>query len=106
MMTAGVAMSRKGELKFARFQLPTIIMKMSRTRAARATRDSVAKKVAGRCHTSSHVARKDFLPYLGVIFRRDKKTAQQIAAELDFSEAEVDYLAESVTYSCWVFHGS
>lgn len=94
MMTAGVAMSRKGELKFARFQLPTVIMKMSRTRATRATRDSVAKKVAGRCHTSSHVARKDFLPYLGVIFRRDKKAAQQIAAELNFSVAEVDYLAK------------
>jgi hypothetical protein len=31
---------------------------------------------------------------LGVIFRRDKKTAQQIAAGLNFSEAEVDYLAK------------
>ena len=95
MMTAGVAMSRQGELKYVRFQLPSIIMKMSRTRAARATRDSVAKKVAGRCHTSSHVARKDFLPYFGVIFRRDKKIAQRIATELDFSEAEVDYLAKA-----------
>jgi len=95
MMTAGVAMSKHGELKYVRFQLPSMIMKMSRTKVARATRDSVARKVAGRCHTSSHVARKDLLPYFGVIFRRDKKTAQRIAAELDLSEAEVDYLVKT-----------
>jgi replication factor C large subunit len=95
MMTAGVAMSKRGELKYVRFQMPSAITKMSRTRAARATRDSVARKIAGHCHTSSRVARKDFLPYLGVIFRRDKSTAKRIAAELDFSEGEVDYLVKT-----------
>jgi len=95
MMTAGVAMSKRGELKYVRFQLPSIIMKMSRTKVARATRDSVARKVAGRCHTSSRVARKDFLPYLGVIFRREKNTAKRMSAEFDFSEGEVDYLTKS-----------
>jgi replication factor C large subunit len=94
MMTAGVAMSKSGELKYVRFQMPSVITKMSRTRAARAIRDSAARKIAGHCHTSGRVARRDFLPYLGVIFKRDKKTARRIAAELDFSEGEVDYLVK------------
>jgi len=95
MMTAGVAMARQGELKYVRFQLPSVIMRMSRTKVARATRDGIARKVAKRCHTSSRVARKDFLPYLGVIFRRDKKTAERIAAELELGEAEVGYLVKT-----------
>jgi len=95
LMTAGVAMARRGQLKYAKFQLPSVITKMSRTKIARATRDSVAKKVAKRCHTSSRDARKNFLPYFGVIFKHDRKTAQRISAELELTEAEFDYLAKT-----------
>jgi len=94
LMTAGVALSRQGELKHIRFQAPSSGVLMGRTRAVRAVRDSMAKKIASRCHTSSREARKHFLPYMGVIFRCDKKAANRIAEELDLEDAEIDYLTK------------
>jgi replication factor C large subunit len=93
LMTAGVALSRQGELKHVRFQAPSSGVLMGRTRTARAVRDSVAKKIAKRCHTSSREARKHFLPYMNVIFRCDKNVANRIAEELELEDAEINYLA-------------
>ncbi len=92
LMSAGVALSREGDLKFVRFQPPSSRKYFGMTRAARAVRDGVAKKVATRCHTSSRVARKHFLPYLHLIFKHDKKVASRIMTELELSDTEVDYL--------------
>jgi replication factor C large subunit len=93
LMTAGVAISRQGELKHVRFQAPSSGVLMGRTRASRAVRDSVAKKIAKRCHTSSREARKHFLPYINVIFKCDKKVANRMAEELELEEPEINYLA-------------
>ena len=92
LMSAGVALSREGPLKFVRFQPPSSGVYFGRTRATRGLRDGVAKKVAARCHTSSRVARKHFLPYLGLIFNNDKEAAARIAAELELSDEEEKYL--------------
>ena len=95
LMTAGVTLSRQGELKHVRFQAPSSGTLMGRARATRAVRDSVAKKIASRCHTSSREARKHFLPYMNVIFRCDKKVANRIAEELELEEPEINYLART-----------
>jgi len=95
LMTAGVTLSRQGELKHVRFQAPSSGTLMGRARATRAVRDSVAKKIAKCCHTSSREARKHFLPYMNVIFRCDKKVANRIAEELELEEPEINYLART-----------
>lgn len=92
LMTAGVALSRKGRLRYVRFQAPSSGMLYRRTAAARAVRDGLAKKIASRCHVSSRDARGHFIPYLSVIFKRDKKAASKIASELELSQAEIGYL--------------
>jgi len=94
LMTTGVALSRQGQLKHVRFQAPSSGMLMGRTRATRAVRDGLAKKVARYCHTSSREARKHFLPYFSVIFKHDKKAAGRITDKLELEDAEVNYLAK------------
>ncbi|MDI6819892.1 MAG: replication factor C large subunit [Candidatus Hodarchaeaceae archaeon] len=94
LMTAGVALSREGQLKYVRFQVPSSGLLYARTRGARAVRDGIARKIASRCHTSSAVARKHFLPYMGIIFKRDKKSATRIAAELELGDNEIKFLTE------------
>jgi len=96
LMTAGVALSRRGKLKYVRFQAPSSGILYRRTSAARAVRDSLARKIAARCHVSSRDARGHFIPYFGIIFKRDRKTGERIAAELELGDAEVDYLAKAV----------
>ena len=92
LMSSGVALSREGELKFARLQPPSSGKYLGRTWGVRALRDGVEKKIASRCHTSSRVASKHFLPYLGLIFKHDKRAAARISAELELSDAEEKYL--------------
>jgi replication factor C large subunit len=92
LMSAGVTLSRGEHLKWSKFQPPSHIRRFAHTRVSRAVRDAVARKVAQRCHTSARIARKDVLPYLGVIFKHDKNTAAAIAGELELTDAESGFL--------------
>lgn len=92
LMTAGVALSRKGRLKYVRFQAPSSGILYRRTAAARAVRDGLARKIASCCHVSSRDARRHFVPYFSVIFKRDRKAASKIASEFELSQAEIGYL--------------
>ncbi|MCS7131922.1 MAG: replication factor C large subunit [Hadesarchaea archaeon] len=103
LMTCGVAASREGEIRHVRFQVPSSGLLYAKTKGIRAIRDTVAQKVAQRCHTSSREARKHFIPYLSVIFAHDRKTASRIAAQLELTEKEIDYLAGFMTKA---FHNS
>jgi replication factor C large subunit len=94
LMTAGVAIAREGQLQYVKFQLPSSITRFARTRAARATRDNIARKIALRCHVSSRDARKHYMPYFGFIFKRGK--GDGLAEELELSDAEQEYLVRLV----------
>jgi replication factor C large subunit len=92
LMTCGVAVAREGEMRHVRFQVPSSGLLYARTKGARALRDALARKIAKYCHTSSKEARKHFIPYLSVVFSHDRKTASRIAAQLELTEEEIDYL--------------
>jgi replication factor C large subunit len=92
LMSAGVALSRGERLRWSKFQPPSHIQRFARTQVSRAVRDAVARKVAQHCHTSSRVARRDILPYLGVIFKHDKNTATAISGALELTDAESGFL--------------
>lgn len=91
MMSAGVAIWKGEHLGWSKFQPPAHIRRFARTQVSRAVRDAVARKVALRCHTSSRVARRDILPYLGAIFKHGKN-AGRIAEELELTDAESGFL--------------
>ncbi len=55
-------------------------------------RKSIASKIAGKTHTSSRRALQDTLPYLTVIFKKNKKIAGQIAQEFELDKDEVEWL--------------
>ena len=95
LMSAGVALAREGKLKYVKFQPPSSGMLYRRTAVTRAVRDSLARKIAARCHTSSRVARKHFIPYFSVIFKHNRKASERIAAELELGDAEVGYLVKT-----------
>lgn len=92
LMSAGVSLNRGESLRPTKPKLPSHIRRYSRTRAARAVRDSLAKKIAIYCHTSSRTARRDIMPYLRVVFKNDRKAAEAIAAALELTEPELVFL--------------
>lgn len=92
LMSAGVSMSRGEQIKPSKVSFPSHIRRYGRTRIDRAIRDAVARKIAARCHTSSNVARRDFMPYLHFLFKHDKQAAAAIAGELELTAAEAGFL--------------
>ncbi len=96
LMAAGPSILRDGETVSRRLQVPSSAIAYRQTRGERTFRESVARKVASRCHTSSRVARKHFLKYLGVILKHDRKRGRAIAEELELTEGEAEYLKSVV----------
>jgi len=94
-MTAGVAMARERTKMggWVPFRFPERIRWLSRTRSERAMRSRIGMKIRRKCHVSSGVAVKEFLPYLRIVFESNAGMACGIAEWLGLDEDMVEYLA-------------
>lgn len=92
LMSAGIALSRKGKPGKGRFGYPSSRKTYGRSKKQRNIRDSLASKISEEYHTSTNKAIKTFLPYLSTIFQKNKKTAEKISKELELEENEIKYL--------------
>lgn len=95
LMGAGPSLLREGEVSPRRLQYPSSASFYARTRWRRALRDSLARKWASRCHTSSRVAREQ-LEYLAFMVEKGR-AGEKIARELELTEQEREYLRGLVT---------
>ncbi len=91
LMTAGVSVRKGAGTDWRKFEYPSHIRRYSRTIAVRAVRDSIARKLARHCHTSSNIVRRDFLPYFALL-KIDRGLLRQLAGSLELTEGEVNYL--------------
>jgi len=94
-MTAGVAMARERTKPsgWVPFRFPERIRWLSQTKSERGMRSEIGMRIRKRCHVSSVVAVKEFLPYLRVIFESNVEMASGIAGWLGLDEEMVEYLA-------------
>lgn len=95
LMSAGVAMAKKKEYHgWKRFQYPQIFSIMGRTKKERELRNSISKKVGAKCHVSSKVAKRDFLPMLEIAMKSDLDMAARVSSQLDFSQEEIGSIVD------------
>ncbi|MCJ7424167.1 replication factor C large subunit [Candidatus Bathyarchaeota archaeon] len=96
-MTAGVAMARQNSevSGWIPFKFPSRIQMLSRSRAERATRLNIGKKIKHRCHVSAVRASKEVLPYLRIIFENNTEMAVGLAKWLDLDPEMIEYIAGS-----------
>jgi replication factor C large subunit len=66
---------------------------LSRTRAIRALRDDVCRRIGEKCHVSRRVAGSEHLPYLRIIFQSNIRAASEIASWLRLEEEEIRFLS-------------
>jgi replication factor C large subunit len=70
MMTAGVAVAKNDVYrKFTRYQYPTNIMVLGRTKGKRSAAGVVIGKLSEQLHCSSKKVRSDYLPFLKIILK-------------------------------------
>ena len=96
-MTAGVAMARQNSkaVGWIPFRFPSRIQMLSRSRAERATKLSVGRKVKRRYHISAFRAAKEDVPYLKIIFKNNVEMAAGLAKWLELDPEMIEYLAGS-----------
>ena len=93
LISAGVAVAKDEKYKsFTSYKPTTRIIKLWRANMKYQKRKSIASKIADKTHTSSKRALQDTLPYLTVIFKKNKKIAGQIAQEFELDKDEVEWL--------------
>ncbi len=73
LMSGGVAVSKNNVYHgFTKYQFPTWLSKMSRTKGIRATRKSLNEKLSSHCHTSTYVSQTTIFPYVRYLFENDR----------------------------------
>lgn len=93
-LTAGVAVAKDEKYqKFTQYKPTTRILKLWQAKQKYEKRKAIAAKVAAKTHTSTRDALQNHLPYLQVIFSKDKAMGGKIAKELDLEKEEVEWLA-------------
>jgi len=96
LMTAGVALSRVGRTgRWIPFRFPQRIKMLSSTKKSREVLSKIGAKIGEKCHVSSHVAVRDILPYLRVIFQNDRRTAEGLTKWLELDRTMVNYILKS-----------
>jgi len=93
LMTGGVAVQTEpGSGTWAKYQFPGWLRKMGVSRAARATRASLADKVATALHLGPTAAREEAVPFLGFVCARSEPFAVALAARLKLTPEEFGLL--------------
>ncbi len=97
LMTAGVFASipsaRYSESK--KYRKPRIGSYIWNTRNMRTIRDSLARKIGIRCHTSIGFAREHLFPFFELMTTKNVSYAEYIAASLDLSLEEIAFIIDS-----------
>ena len=92
LMTAGVAFSKEKEYyDFVMYTFPTLLKKLSTSRALRAMKKQLGTKIGSKIHSSSREVMVYDLPYLKILFQ-DKELAAQYAAQFELDEKELAFL--------------
>lgn len=76
-----------GSLRF-----PEYLIKLSRTKARRASLKSLLKKLARESHTSSSIAREAIVPYIRSLTIRDREFAIELSKRLELLPGEIALL--------------
>ncbi|MFB0560261.1 MAG: replication factor C large subunit [Candidatus Lokiarchaeia archaeon] len=94
LMSAGVSLSRTiSEPHYVRYQFPSWIRNLSRTRSTRSKLSSIGMRIGSKCHTSSAGGVEYYLPYLEVIFKADPKSAAKISKWFEFEDELIEKIA-------------
>ncbi len=94
LLSCGVAVSKRRDYnKFVRYQYPGIFALLARTRAKRNLMGDIAGKISRKCHVSSKVAAKEFVPMLERLFR-DVHRAARLASYFGFDTKDIEYFDE------------
>jgi len=91
-MSAGMVVAKTVENKmYIKYQPPTFWRELGQKKRFRDIRDSTAKKIGEKCHISVRNVKSELLPFFRSLIK-DEKFALYIAASLDLTADEIEFL--------------
>ncbi len=91
LMSCGVAVSKKRRYqKFVRYKYPQRFAMLARTRARRNLIADIASKISKKCHVSTKVAAKEFVPMLQNLFK-DVGRAASLSSYFGFDQKDIEF---------------
>jgi replication factor C large subunit len=91
LMSCGVAVSKKKRYeKFVKYQYPRIFAMLARSRMRRNLVASIASKISKRCHVSTRVAAREFVPMLETLFK-DIGRAASLSSYFGFDLKDIEF---------------
>ena len=92
-LTAGVATAKDAKYqKFTQYKPTTRILKLWQAKQKYEKRKAIAQKVAAKTHTSTADAIQSTVPYLKIIFSKNKTMAEKLTEEFELDSEEVNWL--------------
>ncbi|MHA1595296.1 MAG: replication factor C large subunit [Candidatus Baldrarchaeia archaeon] len=96
LMTAGVALARtRSRFKFVKYNFPSLIKEMSKTKEEREILNSIGEKIKRRCHVSVKRAITEYLPYIVIINRVNPSIGEKLLKWFDFNKNEIEYIKKA-----------
>lgn len=96
LITGGVATAKQGNYSgWTRYQFPSWLRKMGRSKKQRKLRDDLGSKVGTAYHMGTKGAREHLFPLLGFISQRSETFATHVAADLDLTDDELALLLDT-----------
>ena len=93
LMTAGVALAKQEKHKqFISYKRSTRILEIWKVSQKNKMKKAIASKIASQTHTSTKQTIKNILPYISVIFKKNKQQTAALANSFDLDKEEVEFL--------------
>ncbi len=93
LLSAGVALSKDEKYPgFTTYKPTTRILKIWQMNMKNEKRKAIAIKVAKKTHSSVKDTIKNTIPYMQIIFKKNKEASQNIIKDFEFSSDEVEWL--------------
>lgn len=93
LMTAGIALAKKEKHEgFTSYKRTSRILKLWIAKQKALKKMAIAEKIAKKTHSSTKKILQDTLPYLKIIFQKNK--GKEICRELNLSEEETEWLSK------------
>jgi len=93
-LTAGISLSKKEKNpEFVKYMPTKRLLKIWQINMKNSKRKEIAKKIALKTHTSAKEAIKNTLPYMRLIYKKDKTETEKISSFLELTEEEAMWMS-------------
>jgi len=93
LMTAGVCVNKPERLSFSKYNFPSYIIAMGRSKKDRALKKSIGGKMGARLHVSARIVAEQYIPLYRRLLKAGGISVEELSGEFDLDEDEMGFIS-------------